>query len=186
MAARKIARRAGLPVRVVWYIIEHRLLECSTSRPVPGRAGRARAFIKFDAFWIAVEATRYHRAGRRRPVLERIIEWLDYAPWPVRPARRGWDQFLRGESNLRPASPNNLRPEVLTATPVDHFAQTFARESQDDADLNLIREHWHDLPEVVRAGTVAMVRVARNGRRPSRGSFRRGCGEDARAERSGL
>jgi len=64
---------------------------------VPGRAGRPRAFLELDAFWVAVAATLYDRAGLRRPALERVLGWLDAAPWPLRPPPRGWAQTLLGD-----------------------------------------------------------------------------------------
>lgn len=85
MEAKEIARRAQLPVRVVRYIIEHRLLQYVISRPVPGRAG---VFIEFHAFWIAVVGTLYHYAGLRRSALEAAIALLSSAPWPLRPLSR--------------------------------------------------------------------------------------------------
>jgi hypothetical protein len=61
------------------------------------------------------------------------------------------------ESNPRPASPNDLSPQILTTALTDDFAQTFARESPDDPDLALILERWPALPEPIKAAIRALV-----------------------------
>jgi hypothetical protein len=40
---------------------------------------------------------------------------------------------------------------------VGNFAQTFARETQSDPDLALIRERWPTLPEPIKAAIRALV-----------------------------
>ncbi len=48
----------------------------------------------------------------------------------------------------------------VTPNGPDHFAQSFARGSLGDPDLELILERWSTLPESVRSGIVAIVRGA--------------------------
>jgi hypothetical protein len=67
------------------------------------------------------------------------------------------------ESNPYPTFDNTQPPHDVIANPETPFAQTFARETQVDADLRLILDRWPVLPEAIRAGIVAMVKAASRG-----------------------
>jgi hypothetical protein len=121
----QIAFYAGLPIGPVRYVLAHKVLWWVRGRPVPGRAGRPRAFHRVDAFWIAVAATLYRQAGLRRPLLAMICDWLESAPWPLPPPR--------------PAAASMLDPSIPMAARDWLYTQARAGARFEVGDLTLLR-----------------------------------------------
>ena len=68
-----------------------------------------------------------------------------------------------GDDGLEPDSASPDFTKDLRKSPVSHGAKSGALSAQSaliDADLAMIIDRWHGLPQVVKAGILAMVRSA--------------------------
>ena len=52
----------------------------------------------------------------------------------------------------------------LTENPESVSASCSAFSAPDDPELRSIVDHWHDLPDAIRAGIVAMVKASEKGK----------------------
>lgn len=75
MELQDIARRCGLPIRLVRYVLDHPVLPGSSPTKSENERGQPRNFSEFDAFKIAI-AGHLLRAGIKRPNVALAISEL--------------------------------------------------------------------------------------------------------------
>jgi hypothetical protein len=102
MDVQEIARRTGLPVRKVRYVLDQRVLPGMRGRPQTHLAGQPRSFTDREGFYIACAAVLLEGGVQRRTVVE-VLARLPDLPWPL-PGSGDAPQTLRQRAVGRPRS----------------------------------------------------------------------------------